>query len=123
MPGPGHFGPRGFLTEEEKKNKPEVSKELILRILSYLKPYWWQLLMVFITILVSAVLGLLPSIIIGRVVDEALVGKNMTLLIRLLLMVTSLLLRPSMPRPMTSPVLQWVKLIISLSARLAVTHG
>ncbi len=38
------------------------------------------------TILVSAVLGLLPSIITGRIVDEALVGKNMALLIRLLVL-------------------------------------
>ena len=35
---------------------------------------------------ISAVLGLLPSIIIGRIVDEALVGKNMALLIRLLIL-------------------------------------
>ena len=34
----------------------------------------------------SAVLGLLPSIITGRIVDEALVGKNMALLVRLLIL-------------------------------------
>ena len=108
MPGPGHFGPRGFLTEEEKQNKPEVSKELILRILSYLKPYWWQLLMVFITILVSAVLGLLPSIIIGRVVDEALVGKNMTLLIRLLLMAFATLMASQIISVVESYINAWI---------------
>ena len=31
-------GARGFLTEEEKKNRPKLTKELLLRILSYLKP-------------------------------------------------------------------------------------
>ena len=80
------MGPRGFLTEEEKQNRPQVSKELLLRILSYLKPYWIQFALVFIAILLSAVLGLLPSIITGRIVDEALVGRNMKLLVRLLLM-------------------------------------
>jgi ATP-binding cassette subfamily B protein len=65
---------------------PVVSRALIRRILSYLLPYWPQFLLVFVTILVSAVLGLLPSIITGRIVDEALVGKNMTLLIRLLIL-------------------------------------
>ncbi len=87
MPGPG-LGPRGargFLTDEEKQNMPKVTKEFLLRIFSYLKPYWLQFLLVFITILVSAVVGLLPSIITGRIVDDALVGKNMTLLIKLLL--------------------------------------
>ena len=86
MPGPGGGrSPRGFLTEEEKKNKPKVTKELLLRILSYLKPYWPQFLLVFLAILLSATVGLLPSIITGRIVDEALVGKNMKLLIQLLL--------------------------------------
>lgn len=74
-----------FLTEEEKKNMPKVSKELLIRIMSYLKPYWLQFIFVFIAILLSATVGLLPSILTGRIVDEALVGKNMELLIKLLL--------------------------------------
>ncbi len=85
VPGRG-MGPRGFLTEEEKKQMPKVSGALLKRILSYLKPYWLQFFMVFAAILLSAVLGLLPSIITGRIVDEALVGKDLTLLIKLLLM-------------------------------------
>lgn len=36
------LGPKGFLTEEEKLNMPKVTKALLLRILSYLKPYWLQ---------------------------------------------------------------------------------
>lgn len=86
-PGMGRvFGPRGFLTDEEKANMPKVTKALLLRILSYLKPYWLQFVFVFIAILLSAGIGLLPSIITGRVVDEALVGTDLVLLIRLLLM-------------------------------------
>ena len=86
MPGPGRgMGPRGFLTDEEKKNLPQVNGALLRRILSYLTPYWPQFLLVFITILLSAVVGLLPSIITGRIVDEALVGKNMRLLVQLLI--------------------------------------
>ena len=84
-PGRG-LGPRGFLTDEEKQNLPVVNAALIRRILSYLKPYWFQFLLVFVTILLSAILGLMPSIITGRIVDEALVGKNMQLLIKLLLL-------------------------------------
>ncbi len=86
MARPGSFGPRGFLTEEEKKEMPKVTKELILRILSYLKPYWFQFVLVFAAILLSSVVGLLPSIITGRIVDQALVGRNMGLLIRLLIL-------------------------------------
>ena len=78
------LGPRGFLTDEEKKNVPKVTKELIFRILSYLKPYRLQLGLVLLAILLSSVVGLLPSIITGRIVDEALVGRDLALLIRLL---------------------------------------
>ena len=86
MPGPGGgLGPRGFLTDEEKQNKPKVTKALLIRILSYLKPYWLQFVLVFVAILLSATVGLLPSIITGRIVDEALVGKDMKLLVQLLL--------------------------------------
>ena len=87
MPGGRNsLGPRGFLTEEEKKNMPKVTKGLLRRIFSYMKPYWLQFLFVFVAILLSATVGLFPSIITGRIVDEALVGRNMALLIRLLLM-------------------------------------
>ena len=80
------LGPHGFLTDEEKENLPKVDKTLIKRILAYLKPYWVQFVFVFIAIMLSAVVGLLPSIITGRIVDEALIDQDMTLLIRLLLM-------------------------------------
>ncbi len=79
------LGPRGFLTEEEKQNMPKVTSKLLLRILSYLKPYWFQFLLVFVAILLSATVGLLPSIITGRIVDEALMGRDMALLVQLLL--------------------------------------
>ncbi len=87
MAGPhGGLGPRGFLTDEEKSNMPKVSKELIFRILGYLKPYWLQFVFVFIGILLSAVVGLFPSIITGRIVDQALVGRDLQLLIKLLIL-------------------------------------
>ena len=82
MGGPGM---RGHLTEEEKANMPVVSKELILRILGYLKPYWIQFLIVFLLIFLSAGVGLLPSIITGKIVDQALVNKDLQKLITLCL--------------------------------------
>ena len=87
MPGGRNsMGPRGFLTDEEKANMPKVTKELLLRILSYLKPYWLQFVFVFVAILLSATVGLFPSIITGKIVDQALVGEDMALLIQLLIM-------------------------------------
>lgn len=69
------LGPRGFLTDAEKNNKPKASKALIKRILSYLKPYRLQFILVFIALLLSAVLGLFPAAITGRIVDE-IVGRD-----------------------------------------------
>ena len=80
------LGPRGFLTEEEKQNAPKISKELLIRILKYLKPYWLQLIIVFAIIILSSVLGLLPSLITARIIDEAILGKDFALLIQLVIL-------------------------------------
>ncbi|MBQ6655518.1 MAG: ABC transporter ATP-binding protein [Erysipelotrichaceae bacterium] len=82
---PRGLGPRGFLTDEEKENKPQVSWPLIKRIFSYLTPYWFPLLLVLIIILVSSVVGLLPSIITGKIIDTAILGKDFDLLIKLII--------------------------------------
>ena len=58
--GPGPRGPMRFLSEEEKQSTPKVTKELLLRILSYLRPYWFQLLLVLIAIVLSATVGCCP---------------------------------------------------------------
>ena len=87
MPPGGNMqrAPRGFLTDEEKNSMPVVNKALLLRILSYLKPYWLQFVFVFVAILLSSVVGLLPSMITGRIVDEAILNKNLSMLIKLLI--------------------------------------
>ena len=91
MPGPGPGGPmrgpmRGYLTEEEKANRPVVTKALLVRIFSYLKPYWKQLSLVLICILLSSVLSLLPSLLTGRMIDEGLIGRNLRILIILIVL-------------------------------------
>ncbi len=108
MPGPGRgFGP-GFLTEEEKNNLPKVDKKLIIRILSYLKPYRFQFVFVFLAIILSAVVGLLPSIITGKIVDEALINRDMKLLIRLLLMAFATLAASQIVGVLESYINAWI---------------
>jgi ATP-binding cassette subfamily B protein len=79
-------GPRGFLTEAEKQNRPKIDKKLLKRILSYLKPYKWQFLLVFLALIVSAVLGLFPSIITGKIVDSIISNAQMQTLVKLLVL-------------------------------------
>ena len=100
--------PRGFLTEDEKSSLPTVTWALIKRILSYLAPYWAKFLMVFGTILISSVLGLLPSIITGRIVDEALVGESMALLIRLLLAALATMTASQLVSVLTAYLNAWI---------------
>ena len=65
----GPAGRAGFLTEEEKKNAPKVTRELLGRVLAWLKPYWKQLLLVLGCTVVASVCSLFPSILTGRIVD------------------------------------------------------
>ena len=86
------LGPRGFLTEEEKLNKPKITKELISRILGYLKPYKWQFLLVIIALAVSAVLGLMPAAVTGKIVDEIISAPESIRRLLILLVAAFLLL-------------------------------
>ena len=81
-------GMRGnrYLSDEEIKNKPKVTKALLVRILNYLKPYALQMTLVLILIALSAVLGLLPTMITGRMIDEGLIQQNLPVLVRLILL-------------------------------------
>ena len=111
MPAPAcrnSLGPRGFLTDEEKNDLPKVDAALLKRILSYLKPYGLQFAFVFIAILLSAVIGLLPSIITGKIVDEALINKDMSLLIRLLLMAFATLITSQVIGVLESYINAWI---------------
>ncbi|MDI9368126.1 MAG: ABC transporter ATP-binding protein [Mesotoga sp.] len=74
-----------FLSEKEKINRPKITRELLLRIGSYLKPYWKQMLLVVATILMSSVLSIMPAVLTGRIIDEGLIGRDLNLLVRLLL--------------------------------------
>ncbi len=85
MPPGGRFGP-GYLTDEEKKNKPKVTKELLIRIYSYLKPYRKQMALVLLAILCSAILTLMPSVLTGKIIDEGLITRNLRALIIFILL-------------------------------------
>ena len=54
-------GPRGFLTEEEKQNRPKLTRDLVKRIFAYLKPYLLQFFLVLLAILFAAAIGLFGS--------------------------------------------------------------
>ena len=77
--GFGHGGK--FMSEEEKKNLPKVTPELLKRVFSYLTPYWKQLALTLLCIVFSSIMTLLPSILTGKIIDEGLIGRNFNLLV------------------------------------------
>ena len=84
MPPPG--GPRRYLTDEEKKNRPKVTLPLIKRVFSWLAPYKKQMALVLLCILVSSVFSLLPSVLTGRIIDEGLIGRSMPRLVKFIVL-------------------------------------
>lgn len=101
-------GPRRFLTAEERANKPEITRKLILRILSYLKPYRLQFFLVFLAIIASSVIGLFPSIITGRIVDEALTGQDLVFLAQLLFIAFATLIGSQLIVTMENYINAWI---------------
>lgn len=83
MRGPGHHRP---LTDEEKKQAPKLNKAILKRIFSYIRPYWRRMILVMLIILLSAGLGLLPSILTGRMIDDGLIAGRWDVLLQLILL-------------------------------------
>ncbi len=81
--GPSGGGRGKFLTDEELKNKPKVTWALLKRVMSYLVPYWKQMLLVLMAISLSAILSLAPSVLTGQIIDRGLIGRDFTLLLEL----------------------------------------
>ena len=77
---------RGFMTEEEKANRPKVTAALLKRVFSYLKPYWKQFILILCAIAASALLGLYPSVLTGCIVDALAGRQGVALLVKLILL-------------------------------------
>ena len=60
-------------TRLDPKDLPAVDRATVRRILAYVTPYRTQALMVCGTILLAALLGLLPAILVKEVVDLSLI--------------------------------------------------
>lgn len=110
-------GDRAFLTEAEKKNRPKVTWELIRRIGSYMLPYWKQMVLVLICICISSVLGLLPSILTGRIVDEGLIGRDLKALIILVVLSLAVTLGANLIGVLESYLNTWIAQHITYDMR------
>ncbi len=117
MPPRGGPMGQGFLTEEEKANRPRVTVALLRRIFAYLVPYWKQLLVVLGCIVLSSVLGLLPSVLTGRIIDEGLIGRSLNALVRLILLSLAVTLGSNLIRVAESYLNNWIAQHIAFDMR------
>lgn len=117
MPPMGGPMGRGFLTEEEKANRPKVTRPLLKRIFSYLVPYWKQLVLVLVCILFSSALSLLPSVLTGRIIDEGLIGRDMRMLVILIVASLGVTLGANLIRVAESYLNNWIAQHITYDMR------
>lgn len=96
------------LTDEEKQNMPKITKALVKRILGYLAPYKWHLLAVFVTIIVSAVFGVFPSLITGKIIDDGLYAKDLALVVKLVIIAFAVLLASNLISVIETYINTWV---------------
>jgi ATP-binding cassette subfamily B protein len=108
---------RGFLTEEEKANRPKVTFALLKRIFSYLIPYWKQMILIFVFIILSSIIGLLPSVLTGRIIDEGLINRDMKMLITLILVSLGVTLGANLIRVGESFLNNWIAQHITFDMR------
>ena len=71
---------RGSRFYKQTDEKVKITKSLVFRIVHYFKPYWKQMAVIFFTILLTSVLGIIPSILTKSIIDTALPKGNEKLL-------------------------------------------
>ncbi len=105
--GGGRLG-RSFLTEEEKASRPKVTGQLIVRVLSYLRPYWKQMLLVLAAIVASSSFSLTPSILTGRIIDDGLIGRDFRALVTLIVLSLAVTLGANLIGVLESYLNSWI---------------
>ena len=80
-----------FMYMRSGDEKPQLTRELLLRVLAYARPYWWHLVGMLVTILISTGLSLVGPLIFRQMIDVVLPSKDIN---QLILFALALLLLP-----------------------------
>ena len=81
-----------FMYVRSGDEKPKVTRDLLLRVLSYARGYWWHIGGMLVTILLTTGLSLLTPLIFRNMIDVVLPAKDVN---RLILLAVALLLIPA----------------------------
>ncbi len=74
-----------YIRYDEKQDRPDVSRDLLRRVLLTARPYWGRALLMLIAILTISLLGLIPPLLIRDLIDKALPQQDLARLNRLAL--------------------------------------
>lgn len=85
-----HYG--WWMSMKQGDEKPTITKDLLLRVLTYARGYWWHIGGMLVTILLTTALSLLTPLIFRNMIDVVIPNKDINGLILLSL---SLLLIPA----------------------------
>ncbi|GAB4464393.1 MAG: ABC transporter ATP-binding protein [Anaerolineales bacterium] len=82
-----------WMSMRQGDEKPKVTRELLLRVLSYARGYWWHIAGMLVTILLTTGLSLLTPLIFRNMIDVVIPAKDTK---RLLLLGAALLGIPAL---------------------------
>jgi ATP-binding cassette subfamily B protein len=74
-----------YIRYDEKKDRPDVNRDLLIRVLVTARPYWRPASLMLIAILTVSLLGLIPPLLVRALIDKALPQHDLALLNRLAL--------------------------------------
>ncbi len=80
-----------YVRYDERKDRPQVSRDLLLRVAQTARPYWGQAMLMLVAILIVSLLGLIPPLLIRDLIDNALPARDIA---RLNLLALGMILVP-----------------------------
>src|SRR3972149_241357 len=70
-----------FMSMPQGDEKPKITRELLLRVLTYAKPYWGHIGGMLLTILASSALSVVTPLIFRQLIDNILPSKDLNKLV------------------------------------------
>jgi ATP-binding cassette subfamily B protein len=74
-----------YISYDEKKDRPQVSRDLLVRVIRTARPYWGRAILMLVAISSISLLGLIPPLLIRDLIDTALPTGDLARLNRLAL--------------------------------------
>ena len=74
-----HYG--WWMSMRQGDEKPKVTKQLLLRVLTYARGYWWHIAGMLVTILLTTGLSLLTPLIFRNMIDVVIPAKDVNRLV------------------------------------------